>query len=107
VYCWGSDWFRFNNNVVDGMTTIVAEAIEGLLFGSAWYFGILIFIIMSLAIMKMWKYAGALIIPFIIALEVQYYNRLSETNEFAWPMIALLMLAVGMAVYMVTGREKD
>ena len=85
----------------------VELALEALLFGSTWYFGILIFIIVSIAIMKMWKYAGGLIIPMIIALEVQYYNRLAESGgEFSWAMIVLLILAVGIALYTISVVKK-
>lgn len=89
------------------VATAVEAALEALFFGSVWYFGILIFIILALAIMKIWKYAGALIIPMIIALEVAYYNLLSESTEFAWAMLALLCLAIGMAIYAVFGKDKD
>ena len=91
----------------------VEIALEALLFGSTWYFGILIFIIVSIAIMKLWKYAGALIIPMIIALEVQYYNRLADNivisgvvGDFSWAMIILCLLAIGIAVYTVSVAKK-
>ena len=85
----------------------VEAALEALFFGSVWYFGILIFIVLALAIMKIWKYAGALIIPMIIALEVAYYSRLSETPEFAWAMLALIILAISMALYAVLEHDKN
>lgn len=92
---------------MSAVSTAVQEALEALFFGSVWYFGILIFIILALSIMKIYKYAGALIIPMIIALEVAYYNQLSETPEFAWAMLALLILAIIMAVYAIFGKAKD
>ena len=100
---------RVNSNVVDVIMAAdaVTAAIEALFFGSTWYFGILIFIILSLAIMRMWKYATGFIIPMIIALEVQYYTRLDEYGNFVWAMLSLLMLAIGMAIYAVLGKEKN
>ena len=89
------------------MSTAVEQALESLLFGSVWYFGILIFIILALSIMKIWKYAGALIIPMIVALEVAYYSRLEATPEFTWAMLALLLLAAIMAIYAVIGKDKS
>lgn len=82
----------------------VEAALEALFFGSVWYFGILIFIIVALAIMKIWKYAGALIIPMIVALEVEYFNRLDIYGNFIWAMIVLLILALFMAFYAITHK---
>lgn len=84
----------------------VEAALEALFFGSVWYFGILIFIVIALAIMKMWKYAGALIIPMVIALEVAYYSELDSNPELVWAMIALILLALLMALYAVTAKDK-
>ena len=89
------------------MTSAVETALIGLFFGEVWYFGILIFIIMALAIVKTWKPAGALIIPFVVAMEVQYYTRLDDNGEFVWAMIALLMLVIFLAVYIITSKEKN
>ena len=80
----------------------VELALEALFFGSAWYFGILVFIILAVCLMKTWKFAGALIIPMIIAMEVQYYNRLEETPDFAWCMVVLLFLIVGITLYTIS-----
>ncbi len=80
----------------------INSAFEALFYGSGWYIGLLIFIVFSLGIMKAWKYAGALIIPIIIAFEVTYYQRLDTNGEFAWPMLVLLFLVVGIAYYTVT-----
>ena len=88
------------------MTTAIENALIGLFFGDVWYFGILIFIILALVIVKLYKYAGAVIIPFVVALEVQYYNRLSENQEFAWAMIALLILVIMIGAYIVVTKEK-
>jgi hypothetical protein len=89
------------------MSAIIEQTFEALLFGSTWYFGILIFIIMAVALMKMWKYAGALIVPLIMALEIAYFERLDETGNFIWPMLILLFLAFGVAVYSVMSIKKN
>lgn len=88
------------------VTEAVEAALEALFFGSVWYFGILIFIVLALAIMKMWKYAGAIIIPMIIALEVAYYERLNQYGNFIWAMFALIILAILMAAYAILGKDK-
>ena len=89
------------------MTSAVETALIGLFFGEVWYFGILIFIIIALIIVKIWKPAGALIIPFVVAMEAQYYTRLEDNSEFAWAMLALLMLVIFMAAYIVITKEKN
>lgn len=90
------------------ITTVVEQVFEAILFGSTWYFGILIFFVLAIGLLKAWKFSGALILPMIIALEVQYYNRLDESNgEFAWPMLCLLALAIAVAWYTVSNAKKD
>jgi hypothetical protein len=86
--------------------SIIEETLISLFFGDVWYFGILIFIIIALVILKLYKYAGAVCIPFVVALEVQYYNRLDENPEFAWAMIALLILVIMIAGYIIVTKEK-
>jgi hypothetical protein len=86
--------------------SIVDAAFESLFYGSGWYFGILLFITFSIGLMKAWKYAGALIIPIIVAFEVTYYQRLDTNPEFAWNMFVLLFLVIGIAVYTVTSMKK-
>ena len=81
-------------------------ALEALFFGSAWYFGILVVILLVICIMKTWKYAGALIIPMVIAMEVQYFNRIEETPDFIWCMICLLFLIIGISVYSINIFKK-
>lgn len=85
----------------------VETALTSLFFGEVWYFGILIFIILTLTIIKMNKYAGALIIPFVVFFEVQYYDRLGDYPEFAWAMLALLVFVIFIGVYLVTSKEKS
>lgn len=88
--------------------TVVEQAFEAILFGSTWYFGILLFFALTIGLLKAWKFAGVLIIPMIIALEVQYYNRLDESSgEFAWPMICLLILALATAANTIMSVKKD
>ena len=81
------------------MTNELELALESFFFGEVWYFGILIFIALAIAVMKMWKYSGALIIPLIIALEVEYYNRLDVYGNFIWAMFILIILAILVAGY--------
>ena len=88
------------------VTEAVEAALEALFFGSVWYFGILIFIVLVIALMKMWKWSVAFVFPMIIALEVAYYNRLDEYGNFIWAMLSLLFLAISMAVYMILTKEK-
>ena len=95
------------SDVVNVMTNEVELALEALLFGSTWYFGILTFMILAICIMVAWKYAGALIIPMVLALEVQYYNRLDASPDFAWAMITLLCLIIGIALYTVNVVKND
>jgi len=83
---------------------MVNSAFEALFYGSGWYFGMLIFITFSIGIMKAWKYAGALILPIIVAFEVTYAERLDTNPEFAWNMLVLLFLALGIAYYTITHK---
>lgn len=77
---------------------------ESIFYGSGWYIGLLLFITVSIGLMKAWKYAGVLIIPIIVAFEVTYYERLDTNPEFAWNMIILLFLVVGIAIYTLTAK---
>ena len=88
------------------MTNEIELALEALFFGSAWYFGILVFILLAICLMKTWKFAGALIIPMIIALEVQYYNRIETYPDFAWCMVVLLFLVIGIVAYSISMFKK-
>lgn len=81
------------------MSAIIIETIQALLFGETWYIGLLVFLILAIGFLKMWKYAGAIIIPMIIILETQYYDRVASTPELVWPMAMLLFLALGIALY--------
>ena len=89
---------------------MVASAVEtaliALFFGEVWYFGILIFIIMALAISRMHKYAGIIVYPMIMGMEVMYFNRISETPDLVWAMISLLGLAMMLTVFMVLEHKK-
>ena len=96
----------FTGGVAVRLTSEVELALEALLFGSTWYFGILIFMLLSICIMVTWKYAGSLIIPMVVALEVAYYNRLDINGEFVWAMLVLLFLVVGIAIYTVDVVKK-
>lgn len=88
--------------------TVVEQTFEAILFSSTWYFGILIFFALVIGLLKTWKFSGVLIFPMIIALEVQYYNRIDESNgEFAWPMICLGVLALAVAAYTIMSVKKD
>lgn len=89
------------------MTTIIEETLISLFFGDVWYFGILIFIILTLVIVKLNKHAGALIIPFVVFFEVQYYARLEDSPEFAWTMLCLLVFVIFIGVYIITSKEKN
>lgn len=85
----------------------VEQALEAVFFGSVWYFGILIFIVLALAISKMNKYAGVIVYPMVMGMEVLYYNRISETPDLVWGMISLLLLALMITVYMVWEHKKS
>ena len=84
----------------------VELALEALFFGSTWYFGILVFILLTVCLMKTWKYAGALIIPMVIAMEVQYFNRITLYPDFAWCMVVLLFLVIGIVAYSISMFKK-
>ena len=89
------------------VSSALQEALEAFLFGEMWYFGILVFILLAVSLMKTWKYAGVFIIPIIMALEVAYYERNNEFGVFIWPMLILLFLAIGVALYSVMGNDKN
>lgn len=78
----------------------ITTIFEGLLFGETWYIGILLFLILAIALLKMWKFSGAIIIPLIIIVETEYYERLNaDTGNLVWPMIMLGLTALTVAVY--------
>lgn len=88
-------------------TALMGGVIEGLLFGSAWYFGILLFFILAVALLKMWKYSGAILIPLLLVLENEYYTRNTVTGDMIWPMVCIGFLILSIAVYTVMGIKKD
>jgi membrane protein YdbS with pleckstrin-like domain len=59
--------------------------------------------------MRKWRYAGVLIIPIVLALEVAYYQHLDGTGMLIVPMVILLILAVVVGLYalMSEGRNDD
>lgn len=85
---------------------LIPDYLEGLMFGSMWYIGLVIFMILAIALMKMWKYAGAFLIPIIMALEVAYFNHNDIYGSMLWPMVILLFLAFGIALYTVMNYQK-
>jgi hypothetical protein len=53
------------------------------------------------------KYAGVIVYPMVMGMEVLYYNRISETPDLVWGMISLLLLALMITVYMVWEHKKS
>lgn len=88
------------------MSALMGGVVEGLLFGSAWYFGILIFFILAIALLKMWKYSGAILIPLLLVLENEYYQRETGSGDMIWPMVCIGFLILSIAVYTVMGAKK-
>ncbi len=86
--------------------TIVDQAFESLFYGSGAWFGMLLFIILCVGLVKKWKYSGALIVPIIIAMEVTYYDRLDASGNYIWHMIILLVLAIFIALYTFMGKDE-
>ena len=86
----------------------IEAAFETLLFGDpAWIFGLILFMILTVVLMKLFKYAGALVIPLIIALEVMYYERNDQYGVYVWPMIILLALAILVAAYTLLSAKNN
>jgi len=83
----------------------VDSVFESLFYGSGAWLGLLLFIILCVGLIKKWKYAGALLIPIIIGMEISYYDRLSEGGNFVWHMLILLVLAVFVGLYAVAGKD--
>ena len=86
--------------------TIISSIFEGLLFGSTWYIGIIIFLILALSLMKMWKYSGCIVIPIILIVEVEYYNRGGVDGSFIWPMIILGITALSILTYTISEANR-
>lgn len=90
------------------MAVLISQVVEGLLFGSAWYFGFLLFCILSIALLRMWKYSGAILIPLLLILETEYYERYTAATAEAsiWPMIAIGILIITIAVYTISAAAQ-
>jgi hypothetical protein len=86
---------------------IVEEVLSTIFFGSFWYIGLLIFMFVSVFLMRKWKYAGVLIIPIVLALEVAYYEHLDSTGMLIVPMVILLILAFVVGFYALMSRNKN
>jgi hypothetical protein len=86
---------------VTGLTSIFMD----LFFGELWFIGLLIFMLLTISLMRMWKYSAAFLLPMIFALEYMYYERIDAAGSLIWPMIICLFLAVGVASYAVFGKD--
>lgn len=87
--------------------TIISQIFEELLFGSTWYIGLIIFLILAIALLKMWKYSGAIVIPILLVVEVKYYEHNTVTGDLIWPMIFLGLTALAVAIYTLSLLAKS
>lgn len=84
----------------------IDDTLITLFFGDVWYFGFLIFLIIALVALKLWKYAGAILIPIFIIFEQQYYIRLAINPELVWAMIFCGAMIVGIAAFTISLGSK-
>jgi uncharacterized BrkB/YihY/UPF0761 family membrane protein len=79
--------------------------LESIFFGDYWFLGMVLFIILGLVVVKLWKFAGALIIPCIAYLEVQYYELAQTDQNFVWAMFIMIIYAIMIALYSFLGKD--
>ena len=79
------------------MSSAVDQAFESLFFGTGAWFGLVLFITVCVGLALKWKYVGALLIPVIIGMEVEYYDRLNSGGNYVWHIFILLCLALFIA----------
>ena len=85
----------------------VETALEAMLFGSAWYFGYLIILTLTVGLIRAWKWSGVLILPLLFVIETQYYNRLSINPEMVWAMIVTGILILFTAIYTLYEAKQE
>ena len=91
--------FVFLLNAVD-------QAFESLFYGTGSWLGILLIIILTLGIVLKWAYAGALVLPVIIWMSYDYYQKIQEGGGYHWHFIVLLVLATFIIFYMAEYNYK-
>jgi len=75
---------------------------ESLFFGTGAWIGLLIFMMLSICLVMIWKYSGVFVALIIILFQIEYYNRLDIYGNHVWKMIILLLFGLFIAIYTVT-----
>ena len=84
-----------------------AEAdFETLFFGNAWFIGLLLFMILSVALIAISKYCVVFVIIITILFEVEYYTRLDEYGNHVWKMIILLFFALFVCIISLVDKRR-
>jgi len=82
-----------------------AEAdFESLFFGTGAWFGLLLFMIVSMALLAISKYMAVFIVIIAVMFEVEYYKRLDIYGNHVWKMIILLFFALFICILGITRK---
>lgn len=84
-----------------------AEAdFETLFFGNGWAIGLLLFMILSVALVAISKYCAVFVVIITVLFEVEYYNRLDASGNHVWKMIILLFFTLFVCIAALVDKRR-
>jgi len=82
------------------------EDFESLFFGTGAYLGLLLFMIVSVALVAISKYTAIFVVIITVLFEVEYYNRLDEYGNHVWKMVILLFFALFVCINALIDKRR-
>lgn len=70
----------------------LTDQIQGIMFGELWFLPFLLIGLLCIVIVKLEKYAVAIVIPALLVLEALYYTNNSASGSMIWAMVSSLVL---------------
>lgn len=84
-----------------------AEAdFESLFFGAGAWLGLLLFMIVSVALVAISKYTAVFVVVITVMFEVEYYNRLDIYGNHVWKMVILLFFALFVCITALLDKRR-
>lgn len=77
----------------------ITTALTEVFFGELWVFGLMLWLIVALVILRLWAYSTVFLVPISILFEFKYYQYYSSNSEMVWGMILLGFFTMAIAAY--------
>jgi uncharacterized oligopeptide transporter (OPT) family protein len=84
--------------------TLIDDTFNALFFGSGYWLGIMIVLLLSISICLMWKYAVPFVVLADFGLELRYYDYYMATTTNTWAItniFILLMLQIFLVIWFI------